>query len=1163
MAASRRSPQSFGCSTRTWLRAPVKTSSRLARAGVVQRKVVNSSLTAFGQAPRVSDEEMKLMLKTKKLTAVLATLVATASSCAAGSGTQSEAPAGVEPARLVAASGVDDFDVQGPGFDVVDFDDDYQRFAVLTDPSASSTMSGDGDVMFLPATVVEVHTADGVIPVDSEAGSLRIVAPESPAETAALAAHDSSIVAMLLSDADGIILDGVPQRFVYTEHGLYTLDARSTDDAVAETDPAADANLAPTPGAAQDTDDLFSIPTIDGIVAAQIAALPGTVSVELTAPGVLAVTTESNGDDLGAIAGVASVHDELLFGTTADPLQGRQWTIENTGSPDQALGRSGTPGADIAAIPAWDVARGAGIVVAIIDSGVQMDHPDLAGRYAINVGETCGNGIDDDGNGFIDDCTGWDFGSSDANPSPSAGDPGGGHGTHVAGTVAAGLNGVGVVGVAPDAQIMALKVSDSNGAIRGSSLIGAINYATANGADVINLSLGTEPGVPRAAVAAIEAAVNAAIDNGVSVVVAAGNNGIDISSNDVWPASLSKFNTGVITVGASTNSDARAWFSNSGSPISLWAPGDSILSTAIGSSYEWRSGTSMATPTVAGAVAVLLSTGGLAPDQVRTHLQATSVSSSAGPRLDLASVVGASTAAAVSIQYRGAAALRPNVASTLSIDASASNATDATQLQLSVATLESGAVAAVGNLAAEILLPNGTSSSLTTSSDGSFPALPISDVESGITIGTTLSLPEGEYAFITELLTAAGDRVGGAQVAYMTVANPPAASPPESVAPTTVAPVAGGGSTNPPTTSAPAPAPSPATTVPAPTPAPPAAPVTSTAPTPAPQPPSQAPTTTPAPLTTTPPGTIPPVTTPPTTTPPTTTGPSTPPPSATPTPTTTTPNPGPPTPPAPPSPTPPAVSAPTPPPVESGPTTTAAPGPGVDGDYRLESMWPVTGAMDLSTVVTLTGVFPTRVPVFVWWEGYGPVQAHRNDGTQLEVRSPWVDTPGVADVEVRFTVGKVFELASPETFTFYRRDPNAVAPVTTSPGNGGSSSGGGTVTPPPASNDGGSGTSTPPTTTTTTQPPATTPPATPEPPATTQPPVSTQPPGSTQPPTTQPVTPSPVTTQPATPSPTPPAVRQRGTLTLSPPEPSTAMVGLSPQTWQSSCASSTCPASEL
>ncbi|MFK7917628.1 MAG: S8 family serine peptidase [Ilumatobacter sp.] len=1086
------------------------------------------------------------MFDVPKATALLATFVVAASSCASSDGAGADEASDVERARLAAASvaaEANGFDVVGPGIDIVAFDDDHQRFIVLTDPSAvegsdpGSDGAPGGEVVLLPSSVIEVVTATGAMPIDDRSASLPVVAPESAAESNALAAHGSAIVALLLSDSDGVIIDGVPQRFVYTEYGLFTLDALP----VVAREPGIDSTPTETDA---DAPGLFSIPTIDGNVAAQIAALPSTIAVEQTAPGVLAVTTDSNGDDLATIAGVASVESELLFGSTADPLQGQQWAIENTGAPDQALGRAGTPGVDIAAVPAWDVARGAGVVVAVIDSGVQMNHPDLVGRYARNAGETCGNGLDDDGNGFIDDCSGWDFGSGDADPSPDAGDPSGGHGTHVAGTVAAGENGVGVVGVAPDAEIMALKVSSSNGSIRGSALIGAINYASANGADVINMSLSTAPGIPRASVAAIENAVDAAVANGVSVVVAAGNHGIDISSNDVWPASLSKFNAGVITAGASTNTDVRAGFSNHGTPISLWAPGESILSTAVGSSYEWRSGTSMATPTLAGAVAVLLSSGTFSPDQVRTHLQMTSASSSAGPRLDLASAVGASTDAAVSVQYRGAGELRPDVASTLSIDASATNAVDATQLQISVATLDEGSVVAVGNLSADLALPDGTSSASITRPDGSFAPIAIDDIESGITIDATLTLPQGDYAFITELLTATGERVGGAQVAYLTASEPPAApepqpqpettvpdpvNPPPTTPPTTDAPAPNPPSTNAPTPNPPAtnppalPNPSPATTV-----ATPGSPATIPATT-APLAPPAGDTSPPAPSPTTSPTTSPPATNPPATRPPAVDDGTT---SAAPT----------------------TSPAPTTPNTTQPPTTTPV-GPGVDGDYRLDSMWPVAGPMDLSTVVTLTGVFPTRVPVYVWWEGYGAVEAHRNDGQQIEVRTPWVETPGIADVEVRFTVGKVFELASPATFTFLLRDTDPVPPPATTPSAGGP----------------GSSNSTPPTSapTVTTPPPGPTPPPTPQTPTpqtpSTQPP-TTQPP-TTQPPATQPpATQPPATQPPASPSPetpTSPVVRQRGALTLSPPQQSTAMVRLSPLAWQPACVEIACAATEL
>ena len=126
-----------------------------------------------------------------------------------------------------------------------------------------------------------------------------------------------------------------------------------------------------------------------------------------------------------------------------DPDFGELWGLDNTGQ--TVDGRTGVPGVDVNALKAWDTTRGAGTVVAVVDSGVAADHPDIAGNIWTNPGETPGNGVDDDGNGFVDDAHGWDFWDSDADP-----DDFHGHGSHVAGTIAATANNqTGIAGVRP------------------------------------------------------------------------------------------------------------------------------------------------------------------------------------------------------------------------------------------------------------------------------------------------------------------------------------------------------------------------------------------------------------------------------------------------------------------------------------------------------------------------------------------------------------------------------------------------------------------------------------------------------------------------------------------------------------------------------------------
>ena len=274
-----------------------------------------------------------------------------------------------------------------------------------------------------------------------------------------------------------------------------------------------------------------------------------------------------------------------------------QWALQNTGQ------TGGTPGMDISAPQAWDITTGSrNVVVAVIDSGIDVTHPDLAGNIWTNPGEVAGNGIDDDRNGFVDDVHGWNFAGNNSDVSD-----GYGHGTHVAGIIGAiGNNGIGVSGVNWQVSIMALRVQDNSGVGYTSAVVGALQYATRMRRDfginivVTNNSWESVGGYS----AGIEDLIRQQGQAGITFVAAAGNHGTD---NDLLPRYPGNYNLpNVISVASLTASGDLAGSSDYGlTTVDLAAPGTLIQSTWKGGGYAALSGTSMAAPQVSGVVALL------------------------------------------------------------------------------------------------------------------------------------------------------------------------------------------------------------------------------------------------------------------------------------------------------------------------------------------------------------------------------------------------------------------------------------------------------------------------------------------------------------------------------------------------------------------------------
>ncbi len=274
-----------------------------------------------------------------------------------------------------------------------------------------------------------------------------------------------------------------------------------------------------------------------------------------------------------------------------DSSFGSLWGLNNTGS------NGGTRDADIDAPEAWDTQKGSkNVVVAVVDTGVDYNHPDLAGNIWRNAGEIPGNFVDDDRNGFVDDVYGFDWVNGDGNPMDDNS-----HGTHVAGTIGAvGDNNRGVIGVSPNVSIMSLKFL---GASDGGSIYGAaqaIIYAANMGADIINASYGGSGYDP-----VQEDAIDYANKKGVLFVASAGNSG---TNNDGFAHYPSNYNLpNLLSVAATDNKDELAFFSNYGrNTVDIGAPGVGILSTVPSNKYDSYNGTSMATPHVAGAAALVL-----------------------------------------------------------------------------------------------------------------------------------------------------------------------------------------------------------------------------------------------------------------------------------------------------------------------------------------------------------------------------------------------------------------------------------------------------------------------------------------------------------------------------------------------------------------------------
>ncbi len=345
-----------------------------------------------------------------------------------------------------------------------------------------------------------------------------------------------------------------------------------------------------------------SVSAVDDLL--NLDLLGGQVIRGLGLEGMVLIETDADVDGnqfLQTLSGydtVEYVENDLIYQTQSYPSDAfftSLWGLHNTGQ------NGGTADADIDALEAWQlVTGGPQVIVGVIDTGVDYTHNDLAQNIWTNPGEISGNGIDDDGNGFVDDIHGYDFVNNDGDPMDDHG-----HGTHVAGTIAGvGDNANGVTGVNWSSSVMALKFLSGSGSGSSSDAVRAVNYATmmrtqfGENVRVTNNSWG---GGGR--YAPLESAIQSSRQADMLFIAAAGNSGDNTDQTPHYPSTYNQAN--IISVAATDRNDELASFSNYGrNTVDLAAPGVSILSTVPNGGYANFSGTSMAAPHVAGVAAL-------------------------------------------------------------------------------------------------------------------------------------------------------------------------------------------------------------------------------------------------------------------------------------------------------------------------------------------------------------------------------------------------------------------------------------------------------------------------------------------------------------------------------------------------------------------------------
>jgi subtilisin family serine protease/subtilisin-like proprotein convertase family protein len=442
--------------------------------------------------------------------------------------------------------------------------------------------------------------------VDTE-NSTRLATEISPAWFGEISARDLSLDDQHLAGEQSLTKEMGPHRPTRDSIGR---DASTTEAAtnqwLVQLTPVASRRAASTAGVLE-----VLAPTEFGIRHARGLGLEGMVLVETTEVGNDSLVRQwfSHHPDIkyfepNSVVSIDAIPNDDRFGDL--------WGLHNTGQ------TGGTPDADIDAPEAWEIATGSHeSIVAVIDTGIDYTHTDLAANIWTNPGEIAGNGLDDDGNGFVDDVHGYDFVNNDGDPMDDHF-----HGTHCAGTIAGvGNNADGVSGVNWSGSVMGLKFLNAAGDGYTAGAISAINYATmmrtVYGVN-IQVTSNSWGGGPYSN--ALRDAIEASGDAGMLFVAAAGNSGSDTDIRAHYPSSYELDN--IISVAATDHNDQLANFSNYGlSSVDVAAPGVNILSTVPNNDYRRLNGTSMATPHVSGVAALIWSTSpNVSVDEVKSAI---------------------------------------------------------------------------------------------------------------------------------------------------------------------------------------------------------------------------------------------------------------------------------------------------------------------------------------------------------------------------------------------------------------------------------------------------------------------------------------------------------------------------------------------------------------